>query len=83
MFSTSTNIRLSWLQNIEHMSMNRVTESTRNIITGREEILKKLPLALQKYTHENSLEFDEKKVINSTNLVSSYHVSGILNSFNP
>jgi hypothetical protein len=57
MSSISTNIQLSWLQNIEHMSMNQVTESARNIMIGREEILKKLPLALQKYTHENPLEF--------------------------
>lgn len=35
-------------------------------------------IGIKKYIHEISLEFDDKKVLNSTNLVTSYLVSGIL-----
>jgi hypothetical protein len=35
-------------------------------------------IGIKKYTHEISLGFDDKKLLNSTNLVTSYLVSGIL-----
>jgi hypothetical protein len=62
MSSNSANMRLSWLENWEHINITQVPKPTRNIIIGKEDIMKRLPHALQTFGSRHALNFDNSKV---------------------